>query len=64
MLTTGHGSLSSENAESCFSIHNDILLIRKQRIGNALNTIIGHLNINSIRPILTGKNINIIEIFV
>ena len=49
MRTTGHGSLSSENTESCFSIHNDILLIRKQRIGNALNTIIRHLNINSMR---------------
>ena len=49
MPSTDHGSLSSENAESCFSINNDILRIRKQRIDNALNTIIGHLNINSMR---------------
>ena len=35
--------------ESCFSINNDILRIREQRIDNALNTIIDHLNINSMR---------------
>ena len=44
--TTGHGygSLSSENSELYFSTNNDILRIRKQRVDNALNTIIGHLN--------------------
>ena len=40
----GYGSLSSENSELCFSTNNDILRIRKERIDNALNTIIGHLN--------------------
>ena len=47
MLTTGHGSLSSGNSESCFSMNSDILRIRKQRIDNVFNIIIGHLNFNS-----------------
>ena len=49
LFTTGHGPLTSKNSESCFSINNDILRIRKQRIDNALNTIIGHLKVNSMR---------------
>ena len=40
-------SLSSESSESPFSINNEILHIPKQRINNALNTVIDHLNINS-----------------
>ena len=48
-LITDHGSLALENSESCFSINNDILRIRKQGTENALNTTIGHLNINSMR---------------
>ena len=49
LFTTGHGSLSSENSELCFSINSDILRIRQQRIENALNAITGHLNIKSMR---------------
>ena len=65
LLTTGHGSLSSENSESCFSINNDILRIRKERIDNALNTIIGDLNINSIRNkfVLVENIIKAFDIF-
>ena len=47
------------------SINNDILRIRKQRIDNALNTIIGHLNINSMRNkfVLVENIIKVFDIF-
>ena len=57
MFTSGHGSLSSENSESCFSINNNILRICKERINNALNTINGHLNINTMRNEFSVENI-------
>ena len=65
LFTTGHGSLSSENSESCFSINKDILRIRKQRIDNALSTIIGHRNINSMRSkfVLIENIIKALDIF-
>ena len=49
LLTTDHGSLSSQNSELCFSINNYILRVRKKTINNALNTIIGQLDISSMR---------------
>ena len=65
LFTTGHGSLSSENSELCFSIYNDVLRIRRKRIDNALNTIIGHLNISSMRNkfVLVEKIIKAFGIF-
>ena len=62
MFTSGHGSLSSENSESCFSINNNILRICKERINNALNTINGHLNINTMRNEFVSVE-NIIKAF-
>ena len=55
----------SENSKSCFSINNDILCICKQRIDNALNTIIGHLNNNSMRNkfVLVENIIKAFDIF-
>ena len=63
--TAGRGSLSSENSDSCFSLNKDILRICKQRIGNALNTIIGHLKINFMRNkfILAENIIKAFDIF-
>ena len=49
----------------CFSVNNDILRIRKQRTENALNTIIGHLNIDSRRNkfVLVENIIKAFDIF-
>ena len=65
LFASGHGSLSSENSESRFSINNDILRNRKQRIENVLNTMIGHLNINSVRNkfVLVENIIKAFDIF-
>ena len=54
-----------QKTESCFSINNNILCIHKQRIDNALNTIIGHLNINSLRNkfVLVENIIKAFDIF-
>ena len=63
--TASRGSLSSENSDSCFSLNKDILRICKQRIGNALNTINGHLKINFMRNkfILAENIIKAFDIF-
>ena len=49
LFIVGHDSLSLENSESCFSINDNILCIRKKGIQNALNTVICYLNISSVR---------------
>ena len=48
-----------------FFVSNDIPKICKQRIDNALNAMIGHLNINSIRKkiVLVDTIIKVFEIF-
>ena len=59
LFSSDNGFLSLENSESSFSTNNDI---RKQRIHNVLKTIIGHLDINSMRNKFVSVD-NIIKAF-
>ena len=65
MFIAGHGSFSSENSELPISINNEVLRIPKQRVDSALNTIIGHLNIDSMRNkfVLVENFIKAFDIF-
>ena len=47
--------------DSVFS--NDIIRMKKQRLDNASNTIIGHLNINSFRNKFVGDTIKLFDVF-